>query len=229
MESFPPRDLRWIVLAAAIGLALLFFGLLLKACKGDPVVTSRASGAETQVRNHVDTIYRDRWDTVQVQSVKTRVLWRDRSRLVAQLDTVYLPDGSSRVDTALVAQPFRASIDTVSDSIRIRGLVAFPPLRLDSLRLERLARDMAIERTTTVTTTVEVGRPFLERLGEDALCVALGYGLRVLTEPRGRDPAAFSAGALRSGAPAPHSSPDLAPARAAARDPTLEVGLRIRF
>jgi hypothetical protein len=186
-----------------IALALFALGILAlslyQGCEregpdGPPAYTSRVD----TVRDQVDTVYRERWDTVQVPIVKVRTVTRERT-LVAYVDS-----SSGSLDTLLVCNPFAAPFDTTSDNVRLRGTIAFresgnPPLRIEDLRVTRLDTSATITRTVEVERIVREGAPFLERLAEDGAFFLAGYGVRYLVEPRSGSAGGIPSQAKRGG------------------------------
>lgn len=126
----------------------------------------------------IDTVTVVKTDTVKVQRIATRVIWRDR-KIVAQID-------STNGDTLLLAQPFTAAFDTVADGARISGKLSFPPLRLGLLQVEVPDSLKTITKRTYIDRVVEIKTHdpwYIEGL-RDASFFLAGYATRMILEPR---------------------------------------------
>ena len=162
-----------------VALALLGLSRLQSCLRG---VTPSASKA-TSVARTVDTLYRDTLtlvthDTVTVRDVVTRTVFRDRT-LVAQVDS-----SNGRLDTVLVCNPFEAPFDTTSSGTIVRGVIAFPPLRLAALEvIPKPDTSRTITEVITMTTEVERAPPWYAEVGRALFWGAVGYGVATFTRP----------------------------------------------
>jgi hypothetical protein len=181
MAFSPSVRIRWPIVA--IGALVIVAILLLRGCGEDSPGARPVGAFASDTVTMRDTVWRERRDTVRVDRIVTRPVYRER-KLVALVDS-----SAGRADTLLVCNPFRAPFDTTLPSgARVRGVQVYedepPRLGLADLEVSTAPDSVPeVSRTLVVTNTVREGPPWYEEGAKALLYASAGYLVRYLTEP----------------------------------------------